>query len=130
MNISQPSCIKKFLSLFMLASMLNLSFVAVSYGDAISTQAIQASASIAEKRASIESALARDDVRAALVQRGVSPEDVDSRVAELTDAEVIAMHDQIDQLPAGEGFLGAVVALIVIFMLLDMAGVTDIFPSI
>jgi len=40
------------------------------------------------------------------------------------------MQQQIDSMPAGEGVLGLVIALLVIFMLLDIAGVTDIFPAI
>ena len=45
-------------------------------------------------------------------------------------AEVIAMHQQLNNLPAGQGALGAVVLILVIFILLDVAGVTDIFPGV
>jgi len=40
------------------------------------------------------------------------------------------MHAQLDSLPSGEGFLGGVIAIIVIFILLDLAGVTDVFPGV
>lgn len=74
--------------------------------------------------------LARQDVSDYLRTQGVNPADVQSRINALSDAEISQMHSQLEQLPAGEGFLGAVIAIIVIFMLLDLGGVTDIFPRI
>ena len=75
--------------------------------------------------------MARDDVRQELVNQGVDPDEAITRVAALSDAEISQIAQRIDQLPAGEGAVGAVVgALLLVFIILlitDVAGVTDVF---
>ena len=85
---------------------------------------------IETKRGEIEVLMARADIAKTLHQYGVDANDVQDRVAKLSDTEVLQIHDKLAELPVGQDFLGAVLAIIVIFMLLDMAGVTDIFPAI
>lgn len=130
MNFAMKTLTKKILTMLMIACALNLSVNGIVYADAVSTADIQQQLSMSEKRSNLQMFMARDDVRSALLERGVSKTELDSRIANLSDAEVLQLHEQIDQLPAGEGVLGAVVTIIVIFMLLDIAGVTDIFPRI
>jgi len=79
--------------------------------------------------------LARQDVQAALSAQGVDPVEAKARVDSLSDAEVIAIADRIEQLPAGgDSFLGFVLAIaIIVFLVLvitDLTGVTDVFPFI
>ena len=81
-------------------------------------------------RDEIRTVIARDDIRYHLLDNGVSPDDINDRINTMTGSEVLAMHAQLDSLPAGEGFLGGVIAIIVIFILLDLAGVTDVFPGV
>ncbi len=125
--------LRKVTALLMAFSLLNISglaLIASAHGDAISTSAIQQQLNVDEKRDQLRTLMAREDVRSALLERGVSENQIDARIEMLSDAEVLQMHEQIDELPAGEGFLGTVIALLVIFMLLDIGGVTDIFPAI
>ena len=61
--------------------------------------------------------MARDDVRSAIVSQGVDPLEADARLDSLTEAEVIQLADQIEQLPAGGDFLGFVIAVLVIVIL-------------
>ena len=81
-------------------------------------------------RDEIRTVIARDDIRSHLLDNGVSPDDINDRINTMTGSEVLAMHAQLDSLPSGEGFLGGVIAIIVIFILLDLAGVTDVFPGV
>jgi hypothetical protein len=79
--------------------------------------------------------LAREDVRAALIARGIDPLEAKARVDSLSDAEVIAIADQIEQLPAGgDSILAVVLAIaILVFLVLvitDITGATDVFPFI
>ena len=75
--------------------------------------------------------LARDDVRSSLLGAGVSSADVDARVDNLSDSQVLQIHAQMNALPAGgDGVLGVIMLVIVIFMLLDVAGATDVFPGV
>lgn len=82
------------------------------------------------QRASVTQFLNRDDVQSQLMARGVDVADAEARVQNMTAAELSMLSAQIDDLPAGEGVLETVLFLLVIFMLLDIAGATDIFPGI
>jgi len=82
------------------------------------------------QRASITQFLSREDVQGQLMARGVDVVDAETRVQNMTAAELSVLSAQIDELPAGEGVLETVLFLLAIFMLLDIAGATDIFPGI
>jgi hypothetical protein len=70
-----------------------------------------------EARETVRQFMAREDVRSAIVSQGVDPLEADARLDSLTDAEVIQLADQIEQLPAGGDFLGFVIAVLVIVIL-------------
>ncbi len=75
-------------------------------------------AGIGEQRAWIEQQL---------IAGGVGEADALQRVAAMTDAQVIALHQRIDAEPAGGN---AVVWLLVILLITELAGWTDIIPAI
>jgi len=87
-----------------------------------------------QARAYLKSLLAREDIQDALVARGLDPQEARSRIDSLSDAEAINAADRFDQLPAGGGFLEAllIVAFLVFLILLitDIAGYTDVFPFV
>jgi hypothetical protein len=70
-----------------------------------------------EARDYIKQLLAREDVRSALIAQGIDPLEAEARSASLSDAEVIELADQIENLPAGQGALGFVIAVLVIIVL-------------
>lgn len=72
--------------------------------------------------------LARDDVRAALVERGVDPAQVQARVDALTADEAQQLADRLDQLPAGGDVLGVLFAVFLILLITDILGLTRVFP--
>src|SRR5688572_25202771 len=66
-----------------------------------------------------------------LQRYGVSSADVEARINNLTESELLQIQDRLAQLPAGgDGVLGAVVLILLILVLLDVLGTTDIFPGI
>lgn len=73
----------------------------------------------------------RDDVQQEMVALGVDPDEATARVAAMSDSEIQQVAQKMDQMPAGEGAVGAIVgaALIVFIVLLitDIAGVTNVF---
>lgn len=81
-------------------------------------------------RTAIAHTLARDDVRAQLLAYGVKPEAVEARIAALTDAEARQLADQMAELPAGGDGLGVIVLVLLVLVLTDLLGVTDVFPAI
>jgi len=70
-----------------------------------------------EARETLKQFMVRENVRAAIVSQGVDPLEADARLNSLTDAEVIQLADQIDQLPAGGDVLGFAIAVLVIVIL-------------
>lgn len=81
-----------------------------------------------DDRAKIREILAREDVREQLLLQGVSPAQVEDRVAALSDAEAREMADRLDQLPAGASVVGALFAVFVILLVTDILGLTDVYP--
>lgn len=122
--------LRKLLVSLTTATFLVASVQAPVFADVVSTQEIAQATINAGQRAEVNQFMARNDVADKLMALGVSRTDVSQRINQLTDAEIAQMHAQIETMPAGEGAIGLVIGLLVIFMLLDMAGVTDIFPAI
>jgi hypothetical protein len=85
-------------------------------------------------RADLQALLARPDLRAELARHGVDPAEAEARIASLSDAEVVRLQQQIDQVPAGGDFVGVIVAILLITLLVllitDLLGYTDVFSFI
>ena len=96
-------------------------------------QAIEAGAAVGE-RDRVAAFLAREDVSAQMVALGVDPVEAVNRVAGLSDAEVRQIAGHLDQLPAGQSAVGAVIgAALFIFLVLlitDLLGLTNVFPFV
>jgi hypothetical protein len=114
----------------MILALLFASIQAPVMADMVGTSDIAVQADLQMQRDDVRSFIARDDVRAALLDYGVNPADVDSRIDNLTTNELMQIQNQLADLPAGNGALGVVLALILIFVLLDILGATDVFPRI
>jgi hypothetical protein len=82
----------------------------------------------------VESFILREDVQRQFVLLGINPEEAASRVASLSNGEIQQIAGRLDELPAGEGGVGAVVgAILIIFLVLlitDLMGLTDVFPFV
>lgn len=114
----------------LIAALTLMSVQMPAMADIVGTDQLMAEQRTDMQRDMVKGFLDREDVRVQLMARGVNASDALTRVDSLSDAELIELAQQIDSLPAGEGALGFVIGLIVIFMLLDIAGVTDVFPAI
>ena len=96
----------------------------------ISTDKMVAEYSESSERAEMKAVLASEDVRARLMELGVSPADVEARIDSLTPTELAMLHERMDELPAGAGAGGLLLLLVLIFFITDILGVTDIFPFV
>lgn len=81
-------------------------------------------------KSSLVAMLDRDDVRQQLVERGVDPDYAKARIAALSDAQIEELKDNIDTLPAGSSVVGILVAVLLVLVILDIIGVTNIFSFI
>ena len=84
-----------------------------------------------EARDYLNRMIIREDVQAQFTSYGIKPLEAKARLDTLSDAEIICLYNQIEQLPAGGSDLGvAFIAVGVIFILLfitDLLGYTDVF---
>jgi hypothetical protein len=105
-----------------------------AYAAMIGTEAMLDTSRGQQARVYLKSLLAREDVQSALIARGLDPQEAAARIDSLSDAEAVNAADRFDQLPAGGGFLEAllIVAFLVFLILLitDIAGYTDVFPFV
>jgi hypothetical protein len=106
----------------------------VAHAALVSTEEVLAADGGAADRARVLAFLDRADVREQIVALGVDPSEAAARVAALSDAQVRQIAGHLDQLPAGQSAVAAVVgAILIIFLVLlvtDLLGLTNIFPFV
>ncbi|MBU1437120.1 MAG: PA2779 family protein, partial [Gammaproteobacteria bacterium] len=64
-----------------------------------------------------------------LIELGVSPADAQMRIANMTQDELNALNTQLNEMPAG-GIIGTIVTVLVVVAVLDLMGITDVYPFI
>ena len=76
----------------------------------------------------INDVLAQENVRSMLVRMGVDPVFANSRVAALTNEELEALQQNLDQIPAGGvGFVEVVGIVAIVLIILELLNVTNFF---
>jgi hypothetical protein len=78
----------------------------------------------------VSRALATEQVRQQFEKLGVEPEQIDARVAALTDEELRTLAQRVDSMPAGGiGVLGVLGIAFVVLLVLELVGAIDIFKK-
>jgi hypothetical protein len=111
------------------AAILNLGSPMVANAALIGTLQAVESDSRAQDLATVNAALARDDVRQQFLALGVDPARVDARVAALTDPELRTLAGQMSELPAGGDALAIIGIVFLVLLILEAVGVIDIFKK-
>lgn len=82
-------------------------------------------------RSQILERLQAEDAKKALATLGVDKADIEDRVANMTAEELQQFNADINELPAGGlGVVGLVVFVVVLLIVLDLLGATDVFPAV
>ena len=81
-------------------------------------------------KAELEALVNREDVRQELVALGVDPDDAAARIAALTPSELSMIQGQIDSLPAGANVLVVLGVVLVVLIVLEFLGVTNVFTRV
>ena len=123
------SLMKRVMAILVSVSMLS-SYSLSSYAGVVTTQQMLQQQLAATDKAALVSALDREDVRQQLVDLGVDPEVAKQRIAALDDEQIEAVKAKVDELPAGGGVLELLVAVLLVLIILDVVGVTNIFSFI
>lgn len=69
------------------------------------------------------------EVQNKLIELGVSPADAKQRIANMTAEELNTLNGQMNEMPAG-GIVGVVVTVLVVVVVTDLMGLTDVYPFI
>ena len=100
----------------------------------ITTEQALTAGSAADLRARLQGLVQRPEVRTELVALGVDPVEAEARIDRLTDAEVAAIAGRLEELPAGEGAVGAIIGaavfIFIVLLITDLLGLTDFFPFV
>jgi len=108
--------------------------IGIANAGLVSTEQVVEHEAAAADRERVFDFLARQDVRAQMTEFGVDPAMAEARVAGLSDAEICKVAGRIDQVPAGQDVLGAVLStalvIFVVLLITDILGLTDVFPFV
>lgn len=121
--------LKKSISMLLAFAFLGLSVMPLQAA-MVSTDELVSTQQAAMDRQDLAAVLDRADVQQKLVTMGVSLDEVEQRIAQMTDAEVAQLNQQIADLPAGADVVSLLVLLFIVFVVTDVIGATDIFPFI
>ena len=86
--------------------------------------------SIQQDRENLRSFMARDEVRSLLQQNGLTIEQAQQRVDALTESEVRQLAQKFEELPAAGDAAVVILVIALIVIILELAGITDIFTGI
>jgi len=120
----------KTIAIVLAANLLTLGLVQSAGAGVISTES---AIEMQERTARIErinSVLARDNVQSQMIRLGVQPEAAAARIASLSDSELRQLEARMNELPAGgDGALTVLGIVLLVLLVLELVGVTDIFKS-
>ena len=120
---------KRALSVILSLSLISFSIANVQAAIVTNQQIIHHEQQLSDKDRVLQT-LNRAEVREQLSQMGVSATDLETRINQMTQAELAQLQQQITDLPAGADVLGFILVIFVVFVITDVLGATDIFPFI
>ncbi len=78
----------------------------------------------------VETFMAREEVRSQMEAMGVDPAMAAERVASMTDSQLQQLAANIQNTPAGSSTIGVVIGVLLILLLLEILGITNITHKI
>jgi hypothetical protein len=130
MTLGRKTMFSKILSVTMSMLLVMGSFSTTAAAAVIGTQDALATDSRQSLLTSVQAQLAREDVRQAMINLGVDPEQAAIRVASLDSRELAQLGAQLDSLPAGGSILALIGAVFVVLLILEVTGVTNVFTKV
>ena len=114
---------------FVMTCMLSAAIVTAPmtlHADMVDTPTMLSQAERSTQVELVETFMAREEVRSQMEAMGLDSALAAERVASLTDSQLQQLALNIQNAPAGSGALGVVVAVLVIILLLEILGITNI----
>lgn len=104
--------------------------VPVSVADVVTSDEVLATQQQQYDKQQLVALIDDSAVQEKLVALGVDSADAKSRIANMTDSEIAAFNAQVDNMPAAGSVAGTVLTVLIVIVVLDLLGVTDIFSFI
>ena len=120
----------RFLTALLAVSILFVSVQPAANAAIVSTSDLVATEQSKIGREYLLNSLEREEVRTALTSQGVDLEMAKQRVASMTDEEVRALNQKMEEMPAGGGVVGVVVLVFLVLLITDIVGWTDVYPFV
>ena len=124
MPMRQIALMQILLLLFLAALPLVTSASMIDTGTLVSEQ------ELTHDREALKAMVDQEEVRDTLESMGVSPDKVQERIDSLTPEELADLNEQLAEAPAGEGVLGVLVVIFIVFIITDALCATDIFTFV
>lgn len=118
------------IAMLVAVNLVTLGFAPYAYAGVVGTQAAIHSQERSDRIERINSVLARDNVQQQLVRFGVDPADAQQRIASMSDRELAALEQRMNELPAGAGAIEVLGIVLLVLLVLELVGVTDVFKAI
>lgn len=119
------------IALLLAANLVTLGFAQSAAAGVIGTETVIQSQERTARIERITAVLERDTVQRQLVALGVNPADARQRVAALSDSELQSLEQRMDELPAGaDGALTVLGIVLLVLLVLELLGVTDVFNAL
>ena len=120
----------KYFTKLMLGSLAALvCFAGSVHAEAISSDTVMQAQRVSYDKQQLIEMVNRTDVQDKLVSLGVDRNEAVDRINGMTPSEIAQLNDHINDAPAG-GIVGAVLTVLAIIAILDLVGVTDVYPFI
>ena len=121
--------IQKYISVLLSVTLMSMSFTSAQAA-MISNDVVINHVQHSNAKAELIQIINRSDVKQQLLNMGVNPENIESRINLMTHEEIAQLNQQIGELPAGGDVLGVILIIFIVFVITDIIGATDIFPFI
>jgi hypothetical protein len=119
----------RFIVYVLCLAMLNLGSPLVAQAELVTTLQAAAATTRTQDLATVNAALAREEVRAQFEALGVEPAQIESRIAALTDNELRTLAGQMADMPAGADALAVIGIVFLVLLILEAVGVIDVFKK-
>ncbi|MGD2137998.1 MAG: PA2779 family protein [Gammaproteobacteria bacterium] len=126
----QTILLKKASIFMLLISFVCSTFPATSYAGLVGSDQVLADDSRSRQLTGVRNLLARDDVKAQMLDLGVDPASVDERLDALTDAELARLSAGMQELPAGGSVVAVIGLVFIVLLILELVGAINIFNKI
>lgn len=79
----------------------------------------------------VSAMLAQEEVREAMIQLGVDPDEAQERVRALSEQELSQVEQHLDSLPAGGNTILVILGIVfLVLLILELTGAIDIFKKV